>query len=244
MTEFDQLCFSNISHLRLQLTSGSTAPGANGPLTSPGPASTRQVGKGCRKMCEWVWQGLNKTSCQLTWWLNLSHSIKSGWTAHRATPRQHKRRPEQSLQETRRCLPDPYLRDLCVPFGPASFDRSEDKPLYERAKLNLWSPSSAYCLLQLANDFNQRWEASEGLFPEENQNKAQQHWHRGGKKKPMQGWCGINEANERKKEREKERRCLLFASRLWRRADCIPRGAAIWWELATWSVSLTPDDNT
>lgn len=120
-----------------------------------------------------------------------------------------------------------------------------------RINLRMQGPSSTsgirhrptvFCNRQMISTSGEKLQR--GCFPEENQNKLQQHSDRGGKNKPMQGWCGINEANERKKEREKERRCLLFASRLWRRAYCIPRGAAIWWELATWSVSLTPDDNT
>lgn len=41
-----------------------------------------------------------------------------------------------------------------------------DKLLYERGNLNLWNPSSAFCLAQLTNGFKQRSGIFREVFPD------------------------------------------------------------------------------
>lgn len=53
-----------------------------------------------------------------------------------------------------------YLRQSAL-TGPT------DKPPYERAGLRLWNPSSAFCLVQLANDSKQRSGSFGEVFPGE-----------------------------------------------------------------------------
>lgn len=89
-----------------------------------------------------------------------------------------------------------YLRQSAL-TGPT------DKPLYERAGLRLWNPSSAFCLVQLANDSNQRSRSFREVFPGENGEKCGTVWKKRNhsREERINEWKGevglINQIKER-----------------------------------------------
>lgn len=48
---------------------------------------------------------------------------------------------------------DPYLTSPGSYLNQSALTGPTDKLLYERGHLNLWNPSSAFCLAQLTNGF-------------------------------------------------------------------------------------------
>lgn len=109
-----------------------------------------------------------------------------------------------------------YLRQWAL-TGPT------DKPLYERAGLRLWNPSSAFCLPQLANDSNQRFErVFREVFPGEGREKC--GTARGKKERNRSTEGRINEwKGEVGLIKQIKERTSAAVSGLWQRAYCNPQ---------------------
>lgn len=73
---------------------------------------------------------------------------------------------EWSLREACLCLCDPYLTGPVSYWKQSALTGPRDKLLYERGHLNLWNPSSAFCLAQLTNGFKQHSGSFRKVFPD------------------------------------------------------------------------------
>lgn len=107
-----------------------------------------------------------------------------------------------------------YLRQSAL-TGPT------DKPLYERAGLHLWNPSSAFCLVQLANDSNQRSREFSRGIPRRGREKCGTVWR---KKRNHSTEERINEwKGEAGLIKQIKERMSAAVSGLWQRAYCNPQ---------------------